>query len=61
VIGVERIYQDYGADYPITSQATYERFVLGVLEPLGDCAAEAWGASWVHYGCAPALAHAYGL
>ncbi|MGZ4693125.1 MAG: hypothetical protein ACXWA3_05805 [Acidimicrobiales bacterium] len=61
VIGVVRIYDDFGGGYPINSQADYVRFTRDVLEPLADCAARSWGASWIHYGCPASLAHAYGL
>jgi hypothetical protein len=61
VIGVPRIHADYGDGYPINGQADYVRFSSAILERMADCAAQSWGATWVHYGCPASLAHAYGL
>ena len=61
VIGVVRIYDDFGSGYPINPQADYAVFSRNVLETMADCAARSWGASWIHYGCPASLAHAYGL
>jgi hypothetical protein len=60
-IGILRIWNDYGQGYPINSHADFQRFNDAVLEPLADCAAQSWGASWLHYGCPARFAHAYGL